>query len=333
MKPRVQANGLRTSRPDAASGVLERLYDLAGAFAPLAELAAGRWPVSIVKRALEDLQTSGHRMEIAPGHGVRLLRPVKPSAGLIERDLGTKRVGRHALCFDTVGSTNDVAWDAARQEDSDGLAVIAEYQRAGRGRFGRVWRSPPGASLLMSVLLRGSLKSLPHEALTILSGLAAAEGIEAATGLRCSIKWPNDVLMDEAKTAGVLVERRRIVDLDCAVVGIGVNVSASPPAGLVSAPATDLRESLDGDVERIELARAILRCLDRRICQAKEGNIDEAARDWLNRCGQLNERVTLQAAGGTHRGRVIDVSPLEGLVLRTDDGRTLQFRAEETTLH
>jgi len=136
--------------------------------------------------------------------------PLKLDAEKIERNLQTRRVGRGVLCFDEVDSTNDIAWDSARQVDTDGLVILAESQRLGRGRMGRKWITPPNSkNILMSVLLRDDQKLLPHESITIAAGLSVAEAIDNTLHLNTSLKWPNDVLIDGKKLAGIIVELRQ----------------------------------------------------------------------------------------------------------------------------
>ena len=171
--------------------ILALLYDRADGYFCLDELSdrtsASRGAVAA---ALEALAGRGHRLDRSPAEGVRLLRPTRPDAFLIERNLSTPRVGRSVICFDQVDSTNDVAWDSSRQGDTDGLVILAESQRHGRGRHGRTWHGEPGAGILLSVVLFDPAKRLDREALTIATGLAVAEGIEDATPLSCQLKWP-----------------------------------------------------------------------------------------------------------------------------------------------
>ena len=105
--------------------------------------------------------------------------------------------------FTSVGSTNDIAASLADAGAGEGTTVVAEAQTSGRGRHGRVWHSPPGAGLYMSVILR------PADAqplLTLASGVAIAEAVRACTGLPAEIKWPNDVMIGKRKLAGILAE-------------------------------------------------------------------------------------------------------------------------------
>jgi len=331
---------------NVADRCLELLYDRGESFYSLDELAAAAGlSLARLKAALKDLSARGHKMELAPAHGVRLVGPVRLDAHLIERGLGTRRLGRHVICFGKVDSTNDVALAAARQHGSDGLAVLADWQHKGRGRHGRRWFSRAGANVLLSVLLVDTSRSLAHDALTVAAGLAAAEGIQAACGADCRLKWPNDVVLAGAKVAGVLVEVRQVRRRRCVVVGIGVNVGAAPPQRKLDAPATSLAVHLGGPVERIEVVREVLRKLDYWVGQiaavraeAKDsdtagyGALAALHDEWLSRCGIIGERLAVQCEGSRYVGRVLDVSPLEGLILRCDDGRTVHLPAEASTV-
>ena len=116
------------------------------------------------------------------------------------------------------------------------------------------------------------------------------------------------------------------------IVGIGINANASPPAGEVDRPATDLAAHTHAPVERIEVIRAVLRRFDHWVAEAGGGRLDELHAEWVRRCGMLNQRVTVLSAGRKYVGQVLDVDPLRGLVLRGDEGQTLRLPAETTTV-
>ena len=313
--------------------ILELLYDRGDRFFLVDELAraAGAAQADLA-RALHELGELGHHIETQPAYGVRLLRPIKLCAALIERDLGTRRVGRSVICFDRVGSTNDVAMASARQGDTDGLVVLAERQDRGRGRQGRQWISPPGANIMLSTLLLESGDAPRYDEVTIAAGLAVAEGVADACGLRAGLKWPNDVLLDGEKVAGVLVETRRTPPGWAVVIGVGINANSSPRADQVDSPATDLACHLGQPVERTEVIRAVLQRLDGRLAPMDGRELDELHRAWLARCAMINERITARCDGVCYAGRVMDVSPTDGLTLCCDDGCRVQLPAERTTI-
>ena len=143
------------------------------------------------------------------------------SAETISAALTTCRLGRSLLWFAQIGSTNDVAHPGSAPA-AEGLLVIADEQTAGRGRLDRRWWAPPGSSLLMSLFLRPALPPSRAGQLTMCLGLAAVEAIEAVTGLRPALKWPNDLLLEGRKLGGMLTELRLDGErLDYAVWGWG----------------------------------------------------------------------------------------------------------------
>lgn len=329
-----ERRGISLQGGAAAAGVLLGiLYDRRESFTPLRELAAAaRCSDAAIGEALAELQGGGQRFESSPAHGVRLVSPVRLDARLIERKLGTRRIGRHVICFGEVDSTNDVAKDSARQAGADGLVVLAESQRRGRGRLGRSWISPPGSNVLMSVLLIDAGSKRPPEAVALAAGLAAAEGIDQITHLACRLKWPNDVLLDGRKVCGVLVELAEAAKGRAVVVGIGINVNSCPPPSRLPHPATSLARCLGGEVERVEIIRAILRRLDRWVADIQAGRVDRLRSAWLSRCSMLNQRLTVACGGRRYVGRAIDINPLSGLLLSGDHGELIRLPAETSTI-
>jgi BirA family biotin operon repressor/biotin-[acetyl-CoA-carboxylase] ligase len=129
--------------------------------------------------------------------------PLDPD--LIRANLRTRQIGRKVLVYEQTLSTNDVAAEYARNPDNLGLAVFAEEQTAGRGRGGARWHSARGDSLLFSVVLPGDVG---HELLSLTCAVAVAEGIGRVGGLPAGIKWPNDIVLDDKKVAGILLESK-----------------------------------------------------------------------------------------------------------------------------
>jgi BirA family transcriptional regulator, biotin operon repressor / biotin---[acetyl-CoA-carboxylase] ligase len=146
-------------------------------------------------------------------------------------------------------------------QHSEGAVALTEEQTEGRGRLGRSWLSPPGASLLFSVLLEPPVETARLPELTVVAGEACAQAIEDVTGIEPEIKLPNDVLIGGRKTAGILAEARdgRVV------LGIGVNVNVTAPdlPQGIDPPATSLLLETGSEVDRVELLVEILDRLER----------------------------------------------------------------------
>jgi len=252
----------------------------------------------------------------------------------IRADLGEGALCAEIRALGSVTSTNDIAWAWAEAGCSEGTVVFAEEQVRGRGRFGRGWYSPRGRGLLMSVVLRPANEEIGPAHLTAIGALAVAEAVEAETGLRAAIRWPNDVTIRGRKVAGVLVERRGGEGPAPCVLGIGLNVgtrSEEFPEELRSA-ATSLAAEAGRELGRERLAAAVLRRLGDRYRDAVEGRWPAVAACWRERCSLGMETVAVELRGQLYRGRVVAVDPLGGIELELEGGERRVFPAERTSL-
>jgi BirA family biotin operon repressor/biotin-[acetyl-CoA-carboxylase] ligase len=209
--------------------------------------------------------------------------------------------GRDLRVHDAIGSTNDEALEWAAAGAPEGAAVTADQQTQGRGRWSRGWHSPPGRSISLSVVLRpgGAVASL----LTTVLGVAVAEALEEAAGVTCGIKWPNDVVVDGRKVAGILVESRSSgPTVDAVVAGIGVNVSWSPdemPAE-ISAGATSLAAAGAGPLPRGPLVALVLRSVEDWYARAQTpGGRAEVVAEAERRSTIVGHPVLLRRSDGT----------------------------------
>jgi len=125
---------------------------------------------------------------------------------LIRANLRTKRIGGKVLVYDRTSSTNDIAAEYARNPDNSGLVVFAEEQTAGRGRTGATWQGGRQESLLFSIALVDC--PISNELLSLTCAVAVAEAIGQIGGCRAGIKWPNDIILDGKKVAGILLESK-----------------------------------------------------------------------------------------------------------------------------
>ena len=225
-------------------------------------------------------------------------------------------VGRRVIRMGTVGSTMDEVISLAAAGEPEGTVVVADEQTAGRGRAGRPWRAPAGTALLCSVLLRPAVRPEQLAVLPLVVGVAVAEAIEDATGLLCRLKWPNDVWLGDGATGGkvagvLLTARSRSAEVEHAVAGIGINVTADPadlPAGATSllaeaSCAVDIETMLGHLLTRLDAGyRAFL-------AAAGAPSLDA----WRDRAALLGESVTVDVEG---RGRT-------GVMRGVDDGGAL----------
>jgi BirA family biotin operon repressor/biotin-[acetyl-CoA-carboxylase] ligase len=233
--------------------------------------------------------------------------------------------GRRVLWFAEVPSTNDLAASMAERGDPEGRVVIANAQSAGRGRQGREWVSPPGAGLYMSILLR----PLPHAVplVTIAAGVAAAEGIQSATGLSPSLKWPNDVHLGGRKVAGVLAEGSVGADLQVGpavqwvILGIGINVMPAAYPRDVAERATSIERELGRRVDRGLLLTECLAALAERYDDLQSGRAGKVIDAWRARAAPtLGRTVRWTSPEGIVEGVAENIDATGALIVRTASG-------------
>lgn len=197
--------------------------------------------------------------------------------------------------FEEIDSTNTWLLEQARAGASEGLVAVADHQTAGRGRLNRTWEAPPGANLLVSILLRPVLPTDRLHLVTAAVGLAAAEAAESVAAVVPDLKWPNDLLVGDAKLGGILAESA----LPSVVVGLGLNVAWAPPGAA----------RLGEGVSRDDVLEALLDRLATRMA-----DWDGVARDHRRRCSTIGQTVRVELADETFSGVAADI---------TDDGHLL----------
>jgi BirA family transcriptional regulator, biotin operon repressor / biotin---[acetyl-CoA-carboxylase] ligase len=199
-------------------------------------------------------------------------------------------------------------------DDPEGAAAVTDYQSAGRGRLGRRWTAPPGTALLCSVLLRPPPGSRIAQ-LSLVGGLATAQTVEAALGRSAQLKWPNDVLVDGRKVAGLLAEARDGV----VVLGVGLNVNqtAAELPDDARVPAASLR-TLDGtERDRDELLLDLLEWLEAAYDSWLSGGLTALHAELSSRDALAGRTVTVEGRSGRalgidEEGRlVLDSGPVE----------------------
>jgi BirA family biotin operon repressor/biotin-[acetyl-CoA-carboxylase] ligase len=235
--------------------------------------------------------------------------------------------------FDTIGSTNDEALAWASQGAPDFSLVIADEQTSGRGRMDRKWFTPPGSALALSLILRPTTVERTHPSrITGLLALSLAESL-LPLGLAPQIKWPNDVLLNEQKVAGILVESSWLGErLDAMILGMGVNVlkAAVPPADQLLFPTTSIETELGHPIERINLLLEIVnRVLDWR---PKLGT-DAFLEAWEGHLAFRGQQVRVEGGSeGPIRGEVLGLESDGSLRLRNEHGRSIIVRFGEVHL-
>lgn len=247
--------------------------------------------------------------------------------------LTARRIGARIDCHPIVDSTNQSAFDAAAAGAPDGTVIVADAQRAGRGRLGRRWDSPAGSNLYLSILLRGPFSQPVLTGLPFLAAIAAREAIRELTGLIIQFKWPNDLMINSRKVGGILAEARSAgANTTLAVVGIGVNVNwpkhAMPDE--LKATATSLEQELGHPINRPGLLAALLNRFDAGYDRLRDEGGDRLMDDWSRSCLTLHQAVSVQTSTGTLTGLAEAVEPSGHLRLRHADGSMSRLSIDAT---
>lgn len=239
-----------------------------------------------------------------------------PGIPAIARWLGSQRIDL-AEC----SSTNDEAGRLARAGARHGTVVIADSQRAGRGRDGRAWQSPPGMGLYMSAVLRPPLPLPDVPPMTLAIGIGLCDAARA-TGAPATLKWPNDLLVDGRKLAGVLVEAQsQGPRLEAVVIGIGVNIRGELPEP-VAGTAITLESAARSTIDREAFIAALFAHVEHWVDRYVATGLEEIIPAWQDRM-----------ALGLAARATVDGAPITGIVSGLDDEGALLLRSGDGTVH
>ncbi len=225
--------------------------------------------------------------------------------------------------FDELDSTNRYVLGQAEAGAPEGLVAVADHQTAGRGRLDRRWVAPPGTSLLVSVLLRPGEPTEHWHLVTVAAALAVADALEELAGIRAGLKWPNDLVVEDRKIAGVLAESSLGGPGGTAlVVGMGCNVDWPDMPEELRDLATACNLVSDRAVDREDLLVAFLHSLESMYAGLGDAATRERLRHRERQCSAtLGRRVRVEQPDGVAVGTDVDLTAQGALVVDTADGR------------
>lgn len=315
------------SKPKEDATLLGMLFAAHGGMVSRRDLvrAAAITPDDLDRRLAPYIE-AGYPIEFHPQGGINLREPpdiwcAEEIAGRCPPHEKSSTMPRwDPLLLTETSSTNDVAREQGRKGARAGFLVAASRQTRGRGRLGRSWESPPDRGLYVSILLRPDMAAAQAGQLTILSSVATVDAVEAVSGLRPQIKWPNDLLVGGRKLAGVLIETEpEGARLAFAVVGIGLNVRQE--VADFSPEVRDLATSLylvTGQAyRRADLLVELLKAFEQRLARP----FDEVREAWAASSLTLGQQVTLTTLRGRKHGQALGLDDSGALLLRGDSGQ------------
>lgn len=247
--------------------------------------------------------------------------------------LQTRLLGKDIRYWAEIDSTNAALHRLLKEGCEEGTTVIADAQSAGRGRVGKPWFSPPGVNLHLSVLLKPAIKAAEARFLTLIGSLAIADAL-APYNVRPQVKWPNDVLVNDKKIAGVLAETQlqegRIAYL---ILGLGVNVNIDRSMmdryfGDAAAGATSLYEATGKIVDRNDFTAQLLERLEHHYFAFRERGKGSVLAQWRAH-SFLGRRVSVKEEDMHVEGIALELDEEGCLIVALDDGSSVRVREGE----
>ncbi len=234
--------------------------------------------------------------------------------------LDTEFIGRNFIYSEEVESTNSFLLNKANKYNIHGTVLLAERQSMGKGRNNRVWYSNKDQNLTFSILLTD--KRYFGQKFNILNftiSLAVAQAIENLYQLRTELKWPNDVLLNGKKVAGILLESTsQGSKIQRVVIGIGLNVNQTLFQGNFNLPPTSIKNELSENVERERLLAEILNIFE-EILEKSIKNSDDILKDWKSKCRMLGEKISVTVDDKVKDGIFDDIDTNGFLLLKSHD--------------
>ncbi len=233
--------------------------------------------------------------------------------------LDTEVIGRNFIYAEEVDSTNSVLLDKSNTKfDKDGTVVLSEKQNEGRGRRDRVWYSNKGMNLTFSILLKDrDFSGRRINLINFASSLAVALAIENLYQLKIELKWPNDVLINKKKTAGILIESSSAgKKIERVITGIGINVNQTSFQGIFNIPPTSIKEESGNNIEREVLLAEVLNIFEELI-QWIDDKPDAILKDWKVRCRSIGEKISVTEGDQVKYGIFDDIDDEGFLILKT----------------
>lgn len=252
--------------------------------------------------------------------------------GMLRHELTTESFGRHLLYRESVDSTNRIASSWAMSGAPEGAVVFAEFQTAGKGRMNRSWVAEPEKNIMASIILRPK-QQIEHPGwIPLATGVALLEAVASLTdGLSIKLKWPNDLMVNGKKCAGILSETAT-GDSRVLVLGIGLNVNQEEFPESLRDSATSILLETGQFVSRPVLFAGILKHLESRIGEVYQNRMDSITRVYLNNLAGVGEEITVRnISGKTAKGILTGIATDGSLLLMTESGEE-RFYAGDVSL-
>ena len=280
-----------------------------------------------VWKHIEKARGMGFSIEASPSKGYRLNTSAgAPFNGVeVSSGLKTEYIGRNIHFYPSLDSTNMLAFELAGTGAPEGTAVIADSQTGGKGRLGRRWESPAGVNLYTSIILRPGIPPRYAHNLTFLSAVAVAETVERFSPVRPTVKWPNDILLDGKKVAGILMEMHSEPDrVHFVVAGIGVNINIRGETftDTLKPIATSLYEKSGKETDRAGFTCVLYSSFEKWYKIYKEKGFFPVMEAWKGFFASVGKIITVRSFDSVIEGVCLGVDADGALLVKTQAGAT-----------
>lgn len=241
-------------------------------------------------------------------------------------------IGENVVYFEQLDSTNTYCRQHGR-ELQDGTLVVANRQTAGKGSKGRGWESPEDVALYMSLLLKPDIQPVLAPRLTPIMALSIAKALDKL-GVAVQIKWPNDIVLNGKKLAGILTEMSaKATTVEQIVIGVGINISAKDFPEEIKERATSLLIETGKVFSKKELIASVMECFreDYKIF-LKTCDLSQLLEQYKQFSATVGKEVRILDAGGGYTGLAVDVDEIGQLLVRRDDGQLVRVFADEVSV-
>jgi BirA family transcriptional regulator, biotin operon repressor / biotin---[acetyl-CoA-carboxylase] ligase len=246
--------------------------------------------------------------------------------------LDTETIGRNFIYCEEIDSTNSYLMNPKNNLDVDGTVVLAERQLHGRGRKDRKWYSVKDQNLTFSILLKKRLSEKNINIINLGTAVAVALSLENLYQLKVNLKWPNDILVNDFKIGGILIESSIIGGkVEKLVIGIGLNVNQTSFQGNFTKSPTSIKNETGLDINRERLLGELLNNFEEMINRISI-NPNSILDDWRSRCRMIGEKILVEEDGNTKTGVFDDIDDQGFLLLRTNDNKFEKIHIGEVSL-
>ena len=241
----------------------------------------------------------------------------------------TKRQWR--FLAETDSTNAEIARMLAGHPPEQGLIVLADSQTDGKGRLGRAWHSAPGTGVYISTLIRPNLPPEQLPILTLMAGLATVIAVNGFTSNRAQLKWPNDLLLNEKKIAGVLCEYYP-KNIPAVIIGIGINVNQTQFPTNIKEIATSLKLETGKEINRTALIKQLITQLDFQYSELKKYKVGTLIKNWTRHTDLFGKTITLKKSSQSITGKAIGLDNLGRLIITNESGEETAFDSGEVRL-